>query len=326
MRISIGYAGSTPLPQTLPAVDAADAAGLSGIWSAEHVGMNDAIVPSALYAAQTKNLEIGAMGLNADTRSPGVLAMELATLNTLAPGRVRLHVGTGSPQRAAMLGVTTSRTLKDVENFIDTLRRLLRGDSATVHSDAFTLEDMRITTVNTSLPPIPIDLMAIRPKMTALAGRIADGLSLSVLCSHDYLRSQVKLIEQTLEQEGRERSSFRISASVLASIEPDLDQARATMANDLALFPLGLPEMVAGLDLPDAEAIAEARAEGGAEQVAKLFSTETIDALGLVATPQTLASAIDRYREDGVDELIVMPRSSPELHPELIGMLGEYSD
>jgi 5,10-methylenetetrahydromethanopterin reductase len=325
MRISIGYAGSTPLPLTIAAVDAAEAAGLSGIWSAEHVGMNDAIVPSALYAARTKNLEIGAMGLNADTRSPGVLAMELATLNTLAPGRVRLHVGTGSPQRAAMLGVSTPRTLKDVENFIDTLRGLLRGESVTVHSDVFSLEDMRISTVDTSLPPVPIDIMAIRPKMTALAGRIADGLSLSVLCSHDYLRSQVKLIEQTLEQEGRDRSTFRVSASVLASIEPDLDLARTTMANDLASFPLGLPEMVAGLDVPDVNAIAEAKSRGGAAEVANLFSTETIEALGLVATPDTLASALDRFRADGIDELIVMPRTSPELHPALINLLGTYS-
>lgn len=323
MRISIGYSGSTPLPLTLSTVDAADAAGLSGIWSAEHVGMNAAIVPSAVYAARTRNLEIGVMGLNADTRSPGVLAMELATLATVAPGRVRLHVGTGSPQRAAMLGVTAPRTLKDVETFIDALRRLVRGESVTVHSDVFSLEAMQITTADRALPTIPIDIMAIRPKMTALSARIADGLSLSVLCSHEYLRSQVELIEGTLKECGRERRSFRVSASVLASIEPDIASARARMATALSTFPPGLPEMVTGLDVPDPRAISAAKLSGGAPEVAKLFSDDTIDALGLVATPETLAAALDRYRMDGVDELILLATTG--FSPELITLLGAHN-
>lgn len=322
MRISLGYTGSTPLPLTIPPVDAAEAAGLSGIWSAEHVGMNDAIVPSTVYATRTEHLEIGVMGLNADTRSPGVLAMELATLSALAPGRVRLHIGTGSPQRAAQLGVSGARTLQGVEIFTDTLRRLLRGESVSVRSEAFALDGMRITTANTDLPPVPIDIMAIRPKMTALAARVADGLSLSVFSSHDYLRSQVDLVERTLESEGRDRSAFRVSASVLVSIEPEIASARERMATALSAFPLGVPEMLAGLDLPDPSAIAAARAEGGAAQVATLFSAETIDGLGLVATPHTLAAAIDRYRADGIDELIVMPSGPPDSHPALIGLLG----
>ena len=323
MRISIGYTGSTSLPLTLATADAAEAAGLSGIWSAEHVGMNDAIVPSTVYATRTERLEIGVMGLNADTRSPGVLAMELATLSALAPGRVRLHIGTGSPQRAAQLGVTGRRTLAGVEVFADALRRLLRGETVSVRSEAFALEGMRITTADPALPPIPIDVMAIRPKMTALAARIADGLSLTVLSSHDYLRSQVALVERVLEEEGRDRSAFRVSASVLVSVEPELDRARTALATALASFPPGAPEMLAGLDLPDPDAVQAARAEGGPAQAAALFGAETVEGLGIVATPDTLGAAIDRYRADGVDELIVMPLATAESHPALVRLLGD---
>ena len=94
MRVCIGYTGATPVRQTFAAVDAAEAAGLDGVWSAEHVGLNDAIVPSVAYALRTSRVEIGLVGLNADTRHPGVLAMELATLTSLAPGRIRIQVGT----------------------------------------------------------------------------------------------------------------------------------------------------------------------------------------------------------------------------------------
>ncbi|HWM33855.1 MAG TPA: LLM class flavin-dependent oxidoreductase [Pseudolysinimonas sp.] len=322
MRISIGYSGSTHLPLTLPAVDAAERAGLSGVWSAEHVGMNDAIVPSAVYATRTSRLEIGVMGLNADTRSPGVLAMELATLSSIAPGRVRAHIGTGSPQRATQIGVRSPRTLGGVEAFADALRRLLRGEQVTARSEAFELDAMTISTADDTLPPVPIDIMAIRPKMTALAARIGDGLSLSVGSSHDYLRSQVELVERVLQDQGRERGAFRVSAAVLASVDADLDSARMAMATALAGFPPGLPEMVAGLELPDPAAVAAAKAEGGPAHAATLFTFDTVEALGLVATPQTLAAAIERYRSDGVDELIVLPLAATEAHPGIIELLA----
>ena len=309
MHISIGFTGATPVPLTLPVVDAAEAAGLSAVWSAEHVGMNDGIVPSATYAARTSRLGIGVTGLNADTRSPGVLAMELATLASIAPGRLRVQIGTGSPQRAAQIGVRDARTLAGVETFLDALRRLLRGETVSARSEAFELDGMRITTVDDTVPPVPVDIMAIRPKMTALAARIADGLSLSVASSHDYLRSQVQLVEEVLEREGRDRSAYRVSAAVLVSLAPDLDTARAAMARTLATFPPGVPAMLTGLELPDPVDVAEAR-ERGVEHVAALYSRETVEGLGVVATPQTLAAAIDRYREDGIDEFIAMPVSA----------------
>ncbi|MEZ5189527.1 MAG: hypothetical protein R2717_00630 [Schumannella sp.] len=55
---------------------------------------------------------------------------------------------------------------------------------------------MRITTVDDSLPGAD-RRHGDAAKMTALAARIADGLSLStVASSHHYLRSQVALVER----------------------------------------------------------------------------------------------------------------------------------
>ena len=323
MRISIGYSGSTPLPETFPAADAAEAKGLDGIWSAEHVGLNDAIVPATAYACRTSRLELGIMGLNADTRSPGVLAMEIATLNSIAPGRVRLHVGTGSPQRGARIGATGTRTVRGVEAFVSALRALLRGDAVTASSEAFALDGLTIA-ADPSLPLVAIDVMAIRPRMTALAARIADGLSLSVGASHDYLRSQVALSERVLEETGRDRADFRVSAVVLACVDDDYEAALGKLAAIAATFPVSsVPEMHAGLELPDGGMLKQTIAEEGAAAAGQLFARETVEGLGLVATPATLSAAIDRYRADGIDELIVMSSSAPASHPALIGLLAK---
>ena len=49
MRISIAFSGFGGLESTFPAVLAAEAAGLDGVWTAEHLGFHDAMVPSAMY-------------------------------------------------------------------------------------------------------------------------------------------------------------------------------------------------------------------------------------------------------------------------------------
>ncbi len=321
MRVCIGYTGSTPVRQTFAAVDAAEAAGLDGVWSAEHVGLNDAIVPSVAYALRTSRVEIGLVGLNADTRHPGVLAMELATLSSLAPGRIRIQVGTGSPTRAVPIGVTAPRTVGGVETLVSSLRGLLRGEEVTARSEAFRLDGLRLKVQNT--PQVPVDIMAIRPRMTELAARVADGVSLSAGASREYLRRRVAEVTAALERYGRERDEFRISAVALAAFADDMATARQTMAPVAAAFALGgAPEMRAGLELPDRDKLGEVLRQEGPAAAGKLLSDATVAGLGLVATPETIGDAVAAYRDTGIDELVVMPAGDPSAHPRLVRHLA----
>ena len=321
MRVCIGYTGATPVRQTFAAVDAAEAAGLDGVWSAEHVGLNDAIVPSVAYALRTSRVEIGLVGLNADTRHPGVLAMELATLSSLAPGRIRIQVGTGSPTRAVPIGVTAPRTVRGVETLVWALRGLLRGEEVTADSEAFRLDGLRLTVAGT--PPVPVDIMAIRPRMTELAARVADGVSLSAGASREYLRRRVAEVSAALERHGRARDEFRISAVALAAFAGDMAAARQMMASSAAAFSLGgAPEMRAGLEMPDRDKLREVLRQEGPAAAGKLLSDATVEGLGLVATPETIGDAVAAYRDTGIDELVVMPAGDPAGHPDLVRHLA----
>jgi alkanesulfonate monooxygenase SsuD/methylene tetrahydromethanopterin reductase-like flavin-dependent oxidoreductase (luciferase family) len=83
--------GIGPIESTLWAARAAERFGLGGVWSAEHIGFHDAIVPSALYLRETERLEIGVVGISTAGRHPGLIAMELSSLAELGPGRVRVR-------------------------------------------------------------------------------------------------------------------------------------------------------------------------------------------------------------------------------------------
>jgi alkanesulfonate monooxygenase SsuD/methylene tetrahydromethanopterin reductase-like flavin-dependent oxidoreductase (luciferase family) len=120
--------GISPIDSTLPAVRAAEHFGLDGIWSAEHIGFHDAIVPSALYLRETEQLEVAVVGISTAGRHPGLIAMELSSLAELGPGRVRVQVGTGDPSLVAKLGKEVVRPARSTEELVQALRAALGGD------------------------------------------------------------------------------------------------------------------------------------------------------------------------------------------------------
>lgn len=320
MRRCIAYGGATPLLDTLATIDAAETAGLDGVWSAEHVGLQDAMVPSTAYALRTANLEIGLVGLNADTRSPAVLAMELATLSTLAPGRVRVQVGTGSLPRARWIGVTGARTVKGVEVFVSTLRDLLAGRKVTATSEAFVVDGLQLKVEPT--PAIPVDVMAIRPKMLDLAARVGDGVSLSAGASRGYLREAVATVRESLRRYGRDPQDFRISAVVSTCIADDISVARRNLVVS-GLLRFRMPELQVGAILPDFAVVSDVLEREGTEAAAALFSDEIVDQFGIAATPSTLAASLEEYQELGLDEIVVSLSGDTSGHPAIARMLAQ---
>lgn len=320
MRRSVAYDGATPLLDTLPAVDAAEAAGIDGVWSAEHVGEQDAVVPSTAYALRTTRMEIGLVGLNADTRNPGVLAMELATLATLAPGRIRVQVGTGSLPRATWLGVTTPRTVQGVETFVTSLRDLTAGRKVTASSEAFRVDGLQLRVQ--PVPPISVDVMAIRPRMLDLAARVGDGVSLSAGASRGYLREAVAAVRNALDRYGRDPGAFRISALVSTAIADDLATARRQLVTS-GLLRARMPDLQVGVRLPDAALISEVTQREGTAAAVALFSDDVTDQFGIAATPETLGAALAGYHELGIDEIVVMLTGDCAKHVGVVRMLAQ---
>lgn len=326
MRISIAFDGSTPIVDTLAAVSAAEEHGLDGVWSAEHVGMNDAVVPSARYLGATERLEVGLVGCNTDTRHAGVLAMELNSLAQLGPDRVRVQVGTGDPVLARSIGVTSRpRPLANVEALVDSLRRLLDGDAVTMSEPGIALDGLRLRRSRGSAPHgVKVDVMGIRPRMLELAARVGDGAALSVGSSRTYLRRVVGDLEKHLVRFDRPREDFRITAVAVGSINRDLDAARRHAAKVLAFSRPETSEILTdgAVDFPDGDAMAAAFREGGPAAAAELLTDETVHALALVATPETLADKLDAYAATGIDELAVMFSGNPGGHVEAVRALA----
>jgi 5,10-methylenetetrahydromethanopterin reductase len=319
MRVSLVFTGFAPIATTLPAVLAAERHGLDGVWSAEHIGFHDAIAPSALYSRETERLEIGLVGLSPAARHPGLLAMELASLAELAPGRVRVQVGTGDPSLVAKLGKPVRAPVRSTESFVRALRDALAGSDMNVEYPDYVFRGFKLA----SLAPAPrIDVMAVRPRMVELAARIGDGVSLSVGGSHAYLRETVAAVERVLAAHDRPRADFRVTALALGVIAKDISSARAQVVPLMAMGEPGMVEHLARGVLAPGE-LTGAAARGGPFASAKLFTPEAVDQLALVSTPDELPAALERYAATGIDELAVGVFAAPDDVPAIVRDLAQ---
>ncbi len=108
---------------------------------------------------------------------PAIVAHATATAASMLQGRFFLGVGTGENLNEHVLGdrwPAADERLDMLEEAVDVIRELLRGEDVTHRGRHYTVEDARIYTVPDQLPEIAI--AASGAKAAELAGRIGDGL------------------------------------------------------------------------------------------------------------------------------------------------------
>src|SRR5947207_6560935 len=72
----------------------AEQAGVKQAWMTQSVGMLDTLTLFAAMAMQTTGVRLGTSIIPVYPRHPLVMALQAATVDALAPGRLRLGVGT----------------------------------------------------------------------------------------------------------------------------------------------------------------------------------------------------------------------------------------
>jgi alkanesulfonate monooxygenase SsuD/methylene tetrahydromethanopterin reductase-like flavin-dependent oxidoreductase (luciferase family) len=108
-------------------------------------------------------------------RHPAIVARQLSTLASLAPGRLVFGVGVGGEDRneVASCGVDPSTRGRRMDESMALLRRLLDGETVTHHGTFFALEGTAIHPAPTQ--PVPIVVGGRSDAAVRRAGRLGDG-------------------------------------------------------------------------------------------------------------------------------------------------------
>lgn len=230
MSVTVGlcFDRSFP-PHLLPEVAARlESRRVAELWVIEDCFYTSAISLAAAALATTQRLTVGIGVLPAAVRNPAIMAMEVATLAGLAPGRVVAGIGHGVPTWMDQIGAATPSPLATLSEVITAVRRLLRGDSVSVEGKHVRLRDVSLDQPPEIVPPV---LAGVRgPKSLELAGRTADGLVLAEGSGPPYV--------QWARRQSHAAQPFRLSVYALLCIAdhaPDAHRAIAPAVAELIM-------------------------------------------------------------------------------------------
>jgi F420-dependent oxidoreductase-like protein len=186
MQISTSLNYVSRFRESAQAVVEWEQAGLDVVWFGEGYGL-DAPSQMGYVAALTKRVQIGSGILSIFTRTPTMLAMTAAGIDTMSDGRVILGLGTSGPQVVeGFHGVPFDSPLRRTREIIDICRRVwarevpLTYDGTKYHlplpaGQGTGLGKPIKIIAHLVRPRIPIWLGALGEKNVALTAEVADG-------------------------------------------------------------------------------------------------------------------------------------------------------
>ena len=313
-RTGLLFLGAPAVPEMVALAQRAERAGYESVWVAETRLTRDAIAPVAAIALGTERLRVATGIVNVYTRNPVLLALTFATLDELAPGRIVMGLGAGSPRVLAPQGVEFDRPLTRLREYCEVIPRLIAGEEVTYHGAVVNLEGARIEDVLARdggagrLTPIPLVLAATGPRAVEYAGEVADGVLLNVCLPPSYATERRDRMMAAARRVGRTKAA-EVAMCIVVSPHADgqagRDGARRFVAVYLSLFPNVARET--GLDEDFVEHLRAVFTDGGVDAAAPLVGDDVVNLLTAAGTVQDCRRRLDEYRAAGVELPVLAP-------------------
>lgn len=149
----------------------AEGAGFSTVWTVMPALNRDTMTIFAAAAVRTERIRLGTAIVPAFTRHPLALATQALAIEDIAPGRLRLGIGT-SHQRTmiAAYGFDFSKPLAQLRDYVAVLRPALTTGKVNHEGPYYTGRAEFPTAAGT-----PILVSALRENAWELAGELSDG-------------------------------------------------------------------------------------------------------------------------------------------------------
>jgi limonene 1,2-monooxygenase len=234
------------LERDLELIEHLDRIGFHEVWIGEHHSGGYEIISSpevfiAAAAARTKYIRLGSGVNSLPYHHPLMLADRFVLLDHLTRGRAMLGCGPGQlTSDAHMLGIPADLQRPRMDEALDVIMALLRGETVTKHTDWFTLQDARLQLKPYSEPNLEVAIAAsISPTGAKAAGKYGAGL-LSIAATtkqgFDAIGTHWQTWNEVAAQYGHtaERSRWRLVGPM--HLSETKEQARADVAYGIVPF------------------------------------------------------------------------------------------
>jgi F420-dependent oxidoreductase-like protein len=257
-----------PLPETVAQLQRHAAAGLDHVFASQIFGP-DALTILAAAGAQVPGIGLGTGVVPVHPRHPMMLAQQALTVQLATGDRLLLGIGLSHQVVVeGMWGMSFDRPARYMEEYLDSLMPLLRGETVRSAGERVTTNAFTPLDIHGVTPP-PVLVAALGAAMLKLAGTVADGTITWMTGIGTVADHIAPTISAAAEAAGRPQP--RVAVSLPIAVTNDVEAAKGRINEAFSIYP-NLPSYKAMLDKEGAEAAADIAFVGDEESVAASIS------------------------------------------------------
>ncbi len=296
---------------------AAEASGFDSWWATET--KSDVFLSAAGGAAATDAIRVGTGIAVALARNPMLVAIQANDIQTYSAGRFSLGLGSQiKPHIGRRYSMPYSAPAARMREFILAVRAIWtsweRSSTLDFEGDFYShtlMTPMFDPGPNTHGNP-PIQLAAVGPLMSEVAGEVADGIAIHGFCTERYLREiQIPAVERGRAKAEAPREEFQINAPGFIAIGDSEEEIAAgiDLAKGQIAFYGSTPAYRPVLELHGWGALGEELTRmsksGSWSEMPALIDDEILAAFAVVGTADQVGREL-RERYDDIATRIVM--------------------
>src|SRR5258706_8855711 len=324
MRVGLCFDGFYSIQEMIELAQLADEIGMESIWMSDHLCFRDSLTTSMALLARTKKIKVAPAPMSPYSRNPIITAMSIATMDEFAPGRVIGSPGTGNAAALKEAGMESPHPLQTMREYVDILRRYLKGDTVNFNGKMFQINGAKMGFVPST--PIEMYITAVRSLMLQLGGEIGDGVLLSAGCAPGYIQKCVDEIAKGAAKAGRAVGAVDVAGFVTASVADDAREAIDANKMFLAYIFRNAHHAenvrLGGAQL-DQPALAAAVSKRDWDAAKKFITDEMVFAHSVAGTPADCRKQLEAFTKGGLDLPIVLPMGTQDARKRVVRMVRE---
>ena len=269
------------------------------VWIPETWGMENFSMLS-LVSKENNFSKIGSSIINIYSRSPSLIAMGAATVDTISNKRLVLGLGTSSqPLVEDFHGDKFERPLNRMKEYVEIIRLILSGKMINYSGKIFSLKNFSLL-IKPPRNTIPIYLAAINQKMVELSWKIADGVIF-------YLRpkSEIKSTLSKMQSQKKIDASLQIITCVHSDSEKAMIRAKKTLAFYVSVGKIYREFLASNGFKNETKNIFEEYEKNGLKNNHELVPESMVNELCIAGTPDECKNQLKQFRNTGIDLPII---------------------
>lgn len=300
-------AADVTVEETIHFAKRAEDAGFHSVWKGE-ASWGDGLVTLGAIARETDEVHLGTAIANVFSRSPALLAMSSATLDSLSNGRTILGLGVSSKTVVEKWhGFPFDRPLRRMRETIEIVQQTFDGGVLEYDGTVFDVGPYSIG-FDIERDRIPIYNAAMGETNCRLTGEFADGW-LPAFIPFSELDGALEHIAKGARKAGRDLDDITVAPMVGTAVDDDPEvaasHARDFIAQEMAM---GYNRLAAEYGFKEEGNTAYERwREGDRAGAAAAITDEMLDELAIYGTPEQCREQIAAYEVAGCDLVVLFP-------------------